>query len=132
MTFHGSPPNAWVAGGERLVEVIVNGQAVASQAVPADGHDRVLSFRVPIERSSWVALRHFPQLHTNPVDVIVADQPIRASATSARWCQETIRQLWRQRENNITPAERNQASEAFEQALKIYDQRAEEAKTLTP
>ena len=59
-------------GGEsRRVELVVNGQAVASREVPADDRVHELDFGVPIDRSSWVALRHFPQLHTNPVDVIV-------------------------------------------------------------
>ena len=39
--------------------------------VPADGKLHDMKFEVPIERSSWVALRQFPQLHTNPVNVIV-------------------------------------------------------------
>ena len=44
------------------------------------------SSTVPIERSSWVALRHFPQMHTNPVEVLVGGRPIRASRRSALWC----------------------------------------------
>ena len=53
--------------GKRLVEVIVNGRAVASREVPADGRQHALEFAVPIERSSWIAIRQFPELHTNPV-----------------------------------------------------------------
>ena len=69
--------------GQRLVEVVVNGRAVASREVPADGREHALEFTVPIERSSWIALRQFPQLHTNPVIVLVGGKPIRASRESA-------------------------------------------------
>ena len=36
-------------------------------------------------------------MHTNPVNVIVGEQPIRASRKSALWCIGTIEQLWRER-----------------------------------
>ena len=67
------------AGESRLVEVVVNGRSAAARRVPADGAVHELSIEVPIDQSSWVALRHFPQMHTNPVEVIVAGRPIRAS-----------------------------------------------------
>ena len=40
---------------------------------------RDVSFDVPIERSSWVALRILGTAHTNPVFVVVGGKPIRAS-----------------------------------------------------
>jgi hypothetical protein len=86
-------------GRMRTVELIVNGKAVASREVPADDREHVVEFDAPIERSSWVALRQFPQLHTNPVNVLVGGQPIRASRQSALWCIGTIEQLWRERGN---------------------------------
>ena len=49
------------------MELVVNGEVVESQLVPADGQVHDLSWDVAIETSSWVALRQFPQLHTNPV-----------------------------------------------------------------
>src|SRR5262249_27030149 len=70
---HGPRHEGLVRGGQRLVEIVVNGESVASHEVPADGQVHDLTFDVPINKSSWVALRHFPQLHTNPVNVIVAD-----------------------------------------------------------
>ena len=65
--------------------------------MPADDKEHDLSFDVPIERSSWVALRQYPQMHTNPVNVLVGGKPIRASRKSALWCIGTIEQLWRER-----------------------------------
>ena len=83
--------------GQRLVEVVVNGRAVASREVPADGREHAVEFSVPIERSSWIAMRQFPQLHTNPVTVLVGGKPIRASRESAQWALACIDQLWRVR-----------------------------------
>jgi hypothetical protein len=109
-----------VRGGRRLIEVIVNGQAIASEWVVANGEPQALKFEIPIRKSSWVALRHFPQLHTNPVDVIVAGQPIRASADSARWCIAMTEQLWRTRKMRIAADERREAERTFNIALDVY------------
>ena len=65
--------------------------------MPADDKAHDMTFDVNIDKSSWVALRHFPQMHTNPVNVIVAGKPIRASRASAKWCIGVIEQLWRVR-----------------------------------
>jgi hypothetical protein len=109
-------------GGRRLVEIVVNGRAVASRNVEADSKVHELQFDVPIAKSSWVALRHFPQLHTNPVNVIVADRPIRASQTSAQWCLDVIDLLWKNRERRISPAEREGARAAYDRAIAKYQQ----------
>jgi hypothetical protein len=99
----------------------VNGSVVAAREVAADAATHELEFVTPIERSSWIALRQFPQLHTNPVNVLVAEHPIRASQSSARWCIETIRQLWRNRERAIAAGEREAAGAAFQQAIQVYE-----------
>ncbi|HXG12913.1 MAG TPA: CehA/McbA family metallohydrolase [Gemmataceae bacterium] len=114
-------------GDKRLVEVVVNGQAVASQEVPADDQPHDLNFEVKIDRSSWVALRHFPQMHTNPVTVTVAGKPIRASRRSALWCAECIEQLWRARSGMIAPHERAEAQRTFQRAVEFYRKIAAEA-----
>jgi hypothetical protein len=116
-------------GGTRSVELVVNGRPVASRDVPADGREHDLEWSVPVERSSWVALRQMPQLHTNPVTVRVAGAPIRASRRSALWCVEIIRQLWRARSRNIAEAEREEARSTFERAIEIYRRNASEAPT---
>jgi hypothetical protein len=112
---------------DRLVEVVVNGRVVASKTVPADDAEHRLTFRVPVEQSGWIAIRQFPQLHTNPIDVIVGGKPIRASRTSALWCLGTIEQLWRTREKAIGPAEREEARQTFESAKEIYRKIAAES-----
>ena len=96
--------------------------------VPADDQPHDVAFTVDIARSSWVGVRQFPQLHTNPVNVIVAGQPIRASRQSARWCAACIEQLWRVREKNIAPAERDETRNAPSKSAKeIYRRIAAEA-----
>lgn len=115
-------------GGTRLVEIVVNGNVVAQQQVPADGNVHSLQFIVPIKQSSWIALRQFPQLHTNPVNAILAGEPIRASANSARWCEETIHLLWTNRRRFISEPEREAARDAYDRAIAKYQQIAEEAR----
>jgi hypothetical protein len=113
--------------GKRLVEVVVNGRVAASREVSADGREHTVELVVPIERSSWVALRQFPQLHTNPVNVLIAGKPIRASRDSARWAIACIDQLWRVRAGRIAPGERAEAERAYEEARAVYRRIAAEA-----
>ena len=117
----------YVKGGKRKVEIVVNGEAVASAYVLADGKPHDVEFSVNIVESSWVALRHFPQLHTNPVNVIVERKPIRASADSARWCLDVIDQLWKFRSNRISEKERPAARAAYDRAEAKFSKIAEEA-----
>jgi hypothetical protein len=124
---HGPRVDAYAKGGRRLVELIVNGRVVQSQWVLANGEPQDLRWELPITQSSWVALRQFPQLHTNPVDVHVADAPIRASADSARWCIAMTEQLWRTRKMRISAPERDEAEQTFQQALEILATRRDEA-----
>jgi hypothetical protein len=119
---HADRSNRTVRPGQRLVELIVNGEPVASREVPADGKLHELSFDVEITQSSWIALRQFPQLHTNPVDVIINDRPIRASVESARWCHDAVEQLWNRRSRLIAEREQPAARAAYERAKKMYRQ----------
>ncbi len=105
----------------KLVELVVNGQVVASQKVAADGKEHDLKWNVRIDRSSWVAVRHFPQMHTNPVNVIVAGRPIRASRASAIWCAEGIRNLIDNRMRFISEIEKPEALKTFQKAIATYE-----------
>jgi hypothetical protein len=112
---------------ERLVELVVNGQVVSSKQVSADSLPHELEFSTEINRSSWVAVRHFPQMHTNPVNVLVGGQPIRASRQSALWCIAAIEQLWRARNERIASHEREEARKTFWSAIDRYREIAKEA-----
>ena len=127
VTFHGPPPSRVVQGGKRKLELVVNGVPQHSWEVPADGSEHDIECEVAITQSSWVALRQFPQLHTNPVNVIIQGKPIRVSRESALWCAETIHQLWRNRSHTIKEGERMDARRAFDEALSIYDRIAKES-----
>ncbi len=111
----------------RLVELVVNGQPVASKKVPADDQSHELEFLLTIDRSSWIAVRHFPQMHTNPVNVLIGDKPIRASRQSALWCIGSIEQLWRVRNEKISLQEREEARRTFWKAIDRYREIASEA-----
>lgn len=114
-------------GQTRKVELIVNGKVAAAKDVPADDKAHDISFDVPVRASSWVALRQFPQMHTNPVPVLVGGKPIRASRESAKWCVGVIEQLWRVRGPGIAAAERAEAEATFQKAIGMYRTIADEA-----
>jgi hypothetical protein len=104
------------------LEVVVNGQPVkdATREIVADGKLQEVEFDVPIERSSWIALRILPSSHTNPIFVLVGDKPIRASRRSAEWCLKSIDQCWEQKTRLIRDREKDEARQAYEQAKAIY------------
>jgi hypothetical protein len=104
------------------VELIVNGYPVEKQMLTADGTLRDLKFTVPIERSSWIALRILPSSHTNPVWVKVGDRPVRASRRSAQWCLQGVDQCWSQKERFIAASELPEARAAYNHARAAYRQ----------
>lgn len=110
------------------VQVIVNGEVVATRSLLADGS--VKSFKIPvqIDRSSWVAVRILPSVHTNPVFVHIDDKPIRASVRSAKWCVDAVQTCWNAKRGMISPSERAEAKEAYDQAEAIYRRIMDEAK----
>jgi hypothetical protein len=115
------------ASREVPVELVVNGRAVDSRRIVADGTVREVSFPLTISQSSWVALRIFPSSHTNPIFVIVGDRPVRASRASAEWCLKSIDRLWTQKSPRIAAAERDAAAAAYEHARQVYRQRLAES-----
>lgn len=124
----GTAPGAVApTGNVRKLELVVNGKVVASKDVPADDKTHDVAFDVSIDKSSWVAIRNFPQMHTNPVNVIVAGQPIRASRESAKWCIGMIEQLWKVRGAGIKAEERAEAEKTFKKAIEMYKKIAAEA-----
>ncbi|MEN9574027.1 MAG: hypothetical protein RL514_1882 [Verrucomicrobiota bacterium] len=102
------------------VELIVNGQVVATKRIVADGKLVDVAFETKIERSSWVALRILPSSHTNPIWVMVGDQPVRASKRSAEWCVKSLEQCWTQKERTYADAEKPQARQDYDHARQVY------------
>ena len=82
---------------------------------------RTSTFDVPIERSSWVALRIYPSSHTNPVFVLVDGKPIRASQKSAEWCLKSVDQCWSQKQSGPSgPTNAAAARQAYDEAREAY------------
>ena len=116
-----SPEYARIPGSREVtVEAIVNGRPVAGQRLTADGSLRDLALDIPIQRSSWIALRILGSAHTNPVFVLVGDRPIRASRKSAEWCLKSVDQCWSQKSPRISPVERPAAQRAYDHARQQY------------
>jgi hypothetical protein len=107
-------------GREVPVELIVNGRSVARKNIVADGKIRDVSFDVPVERSSWIAVRILPSSHTNPIFAIVGGKPIRASKRSAEWCLAAVQQCWTQKAPRISVTELGDARKVYDQAQQVY------------
>ncbi|MGH9254792.1 MAG: CehA/McbA family metallohydrolase [Vicinamibacterales bacterium] len=118
-----TPEHARVDGSREVtVEAILNGRPVASHPLTADGTLRDIAFDIPIERSSWIALRILGSAHTNPIFVHVGGRPIRASKRSAEWCLKAVDQCWSQKSPRIRQAERDAAQRAYDHARARYRQ----------
>ncbi len=90
---------------DRKVEAIVNGYPVQTQLVSTDGKENFLKFDLSIKKSSWVALRIYPHAHTNPIFVILNDQPIMADRRSAQWMLAGVEQCWKQKQRTYSEGE---------------------------
>lgn len=104
------------------VELIVNGEAVARQEIDADGDWKNLEWDIAVGKSSWIALRVFPSMHTNPIFVEVEGQPIRASKRSAEWCRKAVDVCWEKKKPQIRPSELKDAEAAYQKARQAYDE----------
>ena len=102
------------------VEVIVNGYPIAKKEIIADGDLRDIAFEVPIEFSSWVALRILPSSHTNPVFVLVDGKPIRSSKRSAEWCLAGVKKCRSQKRRFMGEDEITDFNAAYDHAEKAY------------
>lgn len=113
---------ARVDGSRKVpVELLVNGVPVQQIEIEADGEIRPIEFNVPIEHSSWIALRILASSHTNPIFVLVDDKPIRASRRSAEWCRQSVDRCWQEKERFIAQAEMQDAIAAYNHARETYD-----------
>ncbi|WP_205509709.1 CehA/McbA family metallohydrolase [Longitalea arenae] len=103
------------------VEFIVNGIAVDTTEIVADGQWKDLSFNYTISKPAWVALRIYPSAHTNPVFVAVNKQHVQLKK-SAEWCKRAVQQCWKMKQGNIRAAERTAAEAAYKNAEKVYEE----------
>ncbi len=102
------------------VELVVNGKPVARKNIVADGSVQDVAFDVPVERSSWLAVRILGSSHSNPIFILVDGKPIRASRQSAQWCLAAVDQCWTQKAPKISKAELPDAQAAYDHAREVY------------
>jgi hypothetical protein len=109
------------------VELIVNGKVAAQQELLADGNWQDLRWEIDIDRSSWLAIRIFPSMHTNPIFVHVDNRPIYPSKKSAQWCRDAVDVCWDKKLPQIRPEERDAAKAAYNVAREYYDRAISQA-----
>jgi hypothetical protein len=102
------------------VELVMNGKPVARKTIVADGTIQAITFDVPVDRSSWLAVRILGSSHTNPFFVLVNEKPIRASRESAQWCLAGVNQCWTQKAPKISKTELPEAKAAYDHAREVY------------
>ena len=103
------------------VELVVNGVAIDRRELPADGQLRSIEFKIPeSSKSSWYAVRVFPNAHSNPIPILVQDKPIRASKASAQWCLAGVEQCWMMKRDTYRPDELTEAKQAYDFARLRY------------
>ena len=73
-----------------------------------------------------MALRIYPSAHTNPIFVLVDDQPIRLKQ-SAAWARRAVDQCWTMKAPRIREDERAAAEAVYNKARAVYDQIIREA-----
>lgn len=105
---------------EVTVELVMNGKPVAHKNLVADGAVQEIFFDVPVEKSSWLAVRILGSSHTNPIFVLVDGKPIRTSRESAQWCLAGVNQCWTQKAPKISQAELPDAQAAYDHAREVY------------
>lgn len=102
------------------VELIVNGVAVQSREIVADGKWNDVAFDYRADKSAWMAVRILPSVHTNPIFVLVDGKPIREEK-SIEWCLRAVDQCWREKKKQIRKDELEEARLGYEHARRVYN-----------
>jgi hypothetical protein len=101
------------------VELVVDGVAVQSREIVADGKWTDVTFDYQADKSAWMAVRIFPSSHTNPIFVVVDDKPIREKK-SIEWCLQAVGQCWKEKSKQIRKSELEEARRGYEHARNVY------------
>ncbi|MCW5625498.1 MAG: CehA/McbA family metallohydrolase [Burkholderiales bacterium] len=102
------------------LEVVVNGKPVQKKEIVADGKKNTVQFNVPLEQSSWVALRILGASHTNPAFVLIDKKPVRASRKSVEWNIAALQQAYEVKRKGWRPEDYDQARAAYDYAFETY------------
>ncbi|MBN4046741.1 CehA/McbA family metallohydrolase [bacterium AH-315-P07] len=103
------------------VELVVNGATVDQTQIIADGKVRSISFDTDISKSSWVALKITYSAHTNPIYIIVDDEPVRGPKESIQWCRDAVDRCWEMKQPRIRQEEIQAAIAGYDHARSAYD-----------
>ena len=101
------------------VELIVNGVAVDTMEIEADGKVNDVKFKYLMQQSGWIATRVYPSSHSNPVFVKIDNKPIQEKL-SAEWCIRASDACWKMKELSIRSEERKAAEAAYKEAREVY------------
>jgi hypothetical protein len=130
------PRSGWDVENARIadtrlvnVEVVVNGRVAATKAVTADGSEQNVDFSLPIQQSSWVAIRIKGAAHTNPVFVLVDNMPVRASRASVEWIMRSLLEAYEAANPTWTEKESANARAAYGYSYAVYQKILAETKT---
>jgi hypothetical protein len=125
---HGTEAGGWNIerarrGTSRYVtlEIIVNGKVAASQPVLADGSPINMTMDIPIRRSSWVAVRLLGAGHSNPVYVLVDNQPVRGSRSSVEWNLQALTRAHEAASQGRDRGEDALVNAAYDYAFAVYN-----------
>jgi hypothetical protein len=110
------------------VEAVVNGRVAATKTVAADGSEQKIEFSLPIQQSSWVAIRIKGAAHTNPVFVLVDHMPVRASRASVEWIMRSLLESYEAANPRWSQKESANARAAYEYSYAVYQKLLAETK----
>lgn len=108
------------------IEAIVNGRVAATRTITADGSEQRADFSLPIQQSSWVAIRVKGAAHTNPVFVLVDNMPVRASRVSVEWIMRSLLESYEVASPRWSEKESASARAAYEYSYAVYQKRLAE------
>lgn len=128
------------------LEIIVNGDVVASKILRSSGRWHTLETSVNLQKSAWVAARllysrggqpfseelgsgrhYYCSAHTGPLYLRSGDKPVRVAKRDAQWILGWIEAAWEKGKGQIAKEEIQAAQEAFEEARRRYRQILQEA-----
>jgi hypothetical protein len=110
------------------VEAVVNGRLAATRTIAADGSEQKIEFNLPIQQSSWVAIRIKGAAHTNPVFVLVDNMPVRASRASVEWIMRSLLESYEAANPRWSQKESANARAAYEYSYAVYQKLLAETK----
>jgi hypothetical protein len=129
------PRSGWNVENARIadtrlvnVEAVVNGRVAATKTITADGSEQNVDFSLPIQQSSWVAIRIKGAAHTNPVFVLVDNMPVRASRASVEWIMRSLLEAYEATNPRWTEKESANAHAAYEYSYAVYQKILAETK----